>query len=73
MTKKQLCEMCTEYSIETTCDIKDTCKLQNILNENADLKRQLKQIKKELRQKKKKLEDLEIRQSWERNPERMGW
>lgn len=72
MTKKQLCEICTEYSTETKCDIEDTCELQNILQENTELKRSLKQIKKELKQAKKKLEDLEISQSWERNPERMG-
>jgi hypothetical protein len=58
--------MCTEYSTEEKCEIKDTCELQKILTENTKLKKKLRQIKKEL-------EEVKYNQSWERNPERMGW
>ena len=46
MTRTNLCEMCTEYSIDTKCENKDTCKLQAILTENARLKAEIKELKK---------------------------
>lgn len=39
MTKKELCEMCTEYSVGVKCEHKDSCKLQAILTENFELKK----------------------------------
>ena len=38
MTRKELCEMCTDYSTDTKCENKESCKLQAILTENAQLK-----------------------------------
>ena len=65
MTKKQLCKMCTEYSADTKCEIKDSCELQKILAENTKLRRELRQVKSELK-------ELEYIRSWEINPDRMG-
>lgn len=58
MTQKELCEMCTEYSVDTECEHKDSCKLQAILKENDYLR--------------KKLKEHEARESWDRFPEAMG-
>lgn len=65
MTKKELCEMCTEYSVGAKCENKDTCKLQEILKENAALKAEVRELK-------NKNSDLEARKSWEKFPETMG-
>lgn len=46
MTKKELCEMCTEYSADVKCENKETCKLQAILTENAQLKAENGKLKK---------------------------
>ncbi|MBO7695389.1 MAG: hypothetical protein J6T10_22420 [Methanobrevibacter sp.] len=65
MTKKQLCEICIEYSEDIKCEIKNFCELQKILTENTNLKKELRQVKSELK-------ELKNIRSWERNPERMG-
>lgn len=65
MTRKELCEMCTEYSQDTKCENKDTCKLQAILTENARLKAEIKELK-------GKNNDLEARRRWEMFPYMMG-
>ena len=65
MTQKELCEMCTEYSVDTKCDNKDTCKLQSILTENARLKAEIKELK-------RKNTDLESEKIWKMFPDMMG-
>ena len=65
MTRKELCEMCTEYSVGVKCENKDTCKLQAILTENAQLKYENRELKKENR-------EMRIRESWEKFPDMMG-
>lgn len=65
MTRKELCQMCTEYSADTKCENKDTCKLQVILTENAQLKAENKLLKKEN-------DERRIRENWDRFPDMMG-
>ena len=65
MTRKELCEMCTEYSIYSKCEYRKTCKLQKILSKNKDLKAKNKELK-------AKVEELEIERSWRNSPEMMG-
>lgn len=65
MTRKELCEMCTEYSTDTKCDYKKTCKLQAILTENAQLKEESKRLRKEN-------QEMKIRESWDKFPDMMG-
>lgn len=65
MTSTELCKMCTEYSIYSKCEYKNTCKLQKILKENKDLKTKNKELK-------AKVEELEIERSWRNSPEMMG-
>ena len=65
MTRKELCEMCTEYSADTKCENKETCKLQAILTENAQLKAENVRLKKDN-------DDMRIRESWEKFPDMMG-
>lgn len=61
MTYKELCEMCTEYSVNEKCDNKQTCKLRKILTENKKLKEENKNLRREL---------VVIR--WKKYPEMMG-
>lgn len=65
MTRKELCEMCTEYSADTKCDNKDSCKLQSILTENSKLKEENRKLRKEN-------EERRIRESWQKFPDMMG-
>ena len=65
MTKKELCSICTEYSVEEKCENMSSCELQKILLENKELKKQNKELKKQL-------SDMQIRQSWEKYPDMMG-
>jgi hypothetical protein len=65
MTEKEICQMCTEYSIDTKCDFKDKCKLIALVRENRKLKTELKAVKKELT-------ELKSIRSWELYPDRMG-
>ena len=65
MTRKELCEMCTEYSADTKCENKDTCKLQTILTENSRLKAEIKEYR-------RKNNELEARRRWDMFPDMMG-
>lgn len=65
MTRKELCEMCTEYSSDTKCENKKTCKLQAILTENAQLKVENKRLKKDNN-------EMQARERWEKFPDMMG-
>lgn len=65
MTRKELCQMCTEYSADTKCENKDTCKLQAILTENAQLKAENRQLRMEN-------EERRIRENWDKFPDMMG-
>ena len=65
MARKELCEMCKEYSMDTKCDNKDTCKLQSILTENARLKAEIKELK-------RKNTDLKSEIRWKMFPDMMG-
>lgn len=65
MTSAELCKMCTEYSIHSKCEYRKSCKLQNILTENKDLKAKNKELK-------AKVEELEVEKSWHDSPDMMG-
>lgn len=65
ITHKELCEMCAEYSVNTKCENKSTCRLQAILTENARLKEENKKLRREN-------EDRRIRESWDKFPDMMG-
>lgn len=65
MRRKELCEMCTEYSVDTKCENKKTCKLQAILTENATLRCENRELK-------RKLKDSESARRWEMFPDMMG-
>lgn len=65
MTRKELCEMCEEYSVDVKCENKKTCKLQAILTENAQLKAENRKLKKDNAR-------MRIRESWEKFPDMMG-
>ena len=57
--------MCTEYSSDVKCEKRKECELQKILSENKKLKEEVKRLKKEN-------SDLQIKRSWEVNPDMMG-
>lgn len=65
MTKKKLCEMCTEYNAGRKCDIKDSCELQKILKENEMIKKECKKLKEEVN---KLISDL----NWAKDDNQMG-
>lgn len=65
MTRKELCEMCTEYSVDTKCENKEMCKLQAILTENAQLKKENRELRQENKERR-------IMESWEKFPDMMG-
>lgn len=72
MTKQELCNICTEYSVKEKCENMSSCELQKILIENKKLKSQIKELKCENRVLKKQLDEARIRESWEKYPDRMG-
>ena len=45
MTKKELCEMCDNYSADVKCDNQDSCKLMRLLEENKSLKAENRELK----------------------------
>lgn len=47
MNKTDICQMCDNYSAHTKCESEDDCKLMKIMNENAALKKQVKDLAKE--------------------------
>ena len=65
MTSTDLCKMCTEYSIHSKCEYRNTCELQKILTENKDLKAKNKELR-------AKVEELEDEKSWRDFPDMMG-
>lgn len=65
ITSKELCEMCNEYSTERKCDIKDSCELQKILQENKKLKEKNKKLK-------AKIDKLQSDLSWANDDNQMG-
>lgn len=65
MTRIELCRMCNEYSADTRCEFRETCKLQKILTDNAKLKAENKELK-------IKAEKLESDASWDKFPDMMG-
>lgn len=65
MTRKELCEMCTEYSADIKCEYKGACKLQAILTENAKLKSEVRELK-------RKNNNLEVSKRWKMFPDTMG-
>ena len=48
MTKQELCEMCEEYSSDTSCESEEDCKLLALLKENEKLKKENSSLKKEV-------------------------
>lgn len=65
MKQIELCEMCTEYSKESKCEIRNRCKLLNILRENEKLKEENRKLKKENA-------DKSLRMSYMRDPNAIG-
>lgn len=65
MTHKELCEMCTEYSADTKCENKSTCRLQAILTENTRLKEENRRLQNENK-------NYRIEKSWNMYPDMMG-
>lgn len=65
MTKKELCEMCEEYSTEVKCEHMDECKLQKILSENEALKAENNRLRSENN-------EMRSERSWDMFPEAMG-
>lgn len=68
MNKKNICENCTEYSVDYDCGIQDKCVLMKLFEENTKLKKSIKS----LRERVKNLETQNIKNSWVNNPEQMG-
>lgn len=58
MTEKELCKMCTEYSVDVPCEEKEKCPLLKILRENKKLKQEIKELK--------------SISNWEKFPDEMG-
>ena len=48
MTEKEVCLMCENYSEDTKCDRKDSCKLMAVLKENRELKKKVSRLKRQL-------------------------
>lgn len=44
MTEKEACLMCENYSEDTKCDQKDSCKLMAVLKENRELKKKISKL-----------------------------
>lgn len=65
MTKKELCEMCEEYSTEVKCGHMNECKLQKILSENEALKAENNRLRNEN-------DEMKAKRSWDMFPEAMG-
>ena len=65
MRKKEVCEMCDNYATDHECEIKDTCKLMALIEENNRLKEENKRLKQENEQER-------IRRNWELFPDTMG-
>ena len=53
MNKKDICELCTEYSADEKCESEDECVLIALWKENRDLKEKIKNLEKELQEAKK--------------------
>lgn len=65
MKKKELCSICTEYSVEEKCENMSSCELQKILLENKELKKQNAYLRRQL-------SDMRVMESWEKFPDMMG-
>lgn len=65
MTKKELCNMCNEYSTDTKCEMESDCKLLKIVEENKSLKDECKQLKKQI-------SDFKIQMSYMTDPNAIG-
>lgn len=65
VSKKAICKMCDNYATDHKCEIKDTCKLMALIDENNRLKEENKRLKEEN-------EQARIRRNWELFPDTMG-
>ena len=72
MTRKELCEMCTEYSTDTKCENEEHCTMLKILNRANKLEKENKQLKADNKQLLKENKERRIRESWEKSPDMMG-
>ena len=66
MTEKEVCLMCENYSEDTKCDQKDSCKLMAVLKENRALKKKVSQLKRQL-------DESELKRSYMVNPSAIGY
>lgn len=48
MSKTEICQMCDNYSVRNKCNQKKECKIMKMIDENAALKKQVRELKKEL-------------------------
>lgn len=65
MTQKEICRMCDNYSTADKCEVRDTCKLMALFDENERLKKENKSLRAEL-------EAERVRRRWEQFPDCMG-
>lgn len=66
MTEKEVCLMCENYSEDTKCDRKDSCKLMAVLKENRELKKKVSRLKRQL-------DESELKRSYMINPNAIGY
>ena len=50
MNKKDICELCTEYSTDEKCESEDECVMIALWKENSGLKEKIKNLEKELQE-----------------------
>ena len=65
MTEKEACLKCENYSEDTKCDQKDSCKLMAVLKENRELKKKISKLKRQL-------DESELKRSYMVNPSAIG-
>lgn len=65
MNKTEICQMCDNYSIDRRCDHSKDCKIMKVMDENAALKKQVKELMKELA-------DAKLKMSYMVNPNAIG-
>ncbi len=44
MSKTEICQMCDNYSVRNKCDQKKECKIMKMIDENAALKKQVREL-----------------------------
>ena len=72
MKKVEICQMCDNYSVYEKCDHQNDCKIMKVMDENLELKKQIKELN-------KTLDDAKLKMSYMNDPciigekNDMGW